>query len=95
MRDYSTKADARIVIDDLLRQARWDPADKSQVLTEQTTPTGGRTDYLLLAKNGRPLAIVEAKRSAIEPYTAKSTPSPRASAACLCFTKPAPAKTRR
>ena len=34
MRDYSTEADARIVIDDLLRQAGWNPADKSQVLTE-------------------------------------------------------------
>jgi len=34
VKDYSTEADARIVIDDLLRQAGWDPADKSQVLTE-------------------------------------------------------------
>ena len=34
MKDRSTEADARIVIDDLLRQAGWNPADKSQVLTE-------------------------------------------------------------
>mgnify|MGYP000923025984 CR=1 FL=1 len=34
MRNRSSEADARIVIDDLLRQAGWDPADKSQVVTE-------------------------------------------------------------
>ncbi|MBD3293213.1 MAG: restriction endonuclease subunit R, partial [Armatimonadia bacterium] len=78
MKDYSTEADARIVIDDLLRQAGWDPADKSQVLTEHTLPDGGRTDYLLLARNGRPLAVVEAKRAAIEPYTAKQQALPNA-----------------
>jgi len=32
----SSEADARIVIDELLRQAQWDPADKSQVRTEVT-----------------------------------------------------------
>lgn len=78
MRDFSTEADARIVIDDLLRQAGWDPADKSQVLTEHPLPEGGRADYLLVSRNGRPLAIIEAKRSAIEPYTAKQQALPYA-----------------
>ncbi len=97
MKDFSTEADARIVIDDLLRQAKWDPADKSQVLTEvsirdtslayygnktgRTTkgeiPTG-RADYVLLDRRGRPLAIIEAKRTAIEPYTAKQQVLPYA-----------------
>ncbi len=105
MKDYSTEADARIVIDDLLRQAGWDPADKSQVLTEVSIrdtswvisepavsygyepirktrdgdeiPTG-KADYVLLDRRGRPLAIVEAKRSAIEPYTAKQQALPYA-----------------
>ena len=105
MKDYSTEADARIVIDELLRQAGWDPADKSQVLTEvplrdthkvisdfnspyghksnrktennDETPTG-RTDYVLLDRRGRPLAIIEAKRTAIEPYTAKQQALPYA-----------------
>jgi type I restriction enzyme R subunit len=31
---YESEADARIAIDDLLRQAGWDPADKSMVRTE-------------------------------------------------------------
>ncbi len=107
MRDYSTEADARIVIDDLLRQAGWNPADKSQVLTEVSirdtswviaepvAPYGykssrktkdgdeiatGRADYVLMDRRGRPLAIVEAKRSAIEPYTAKQQALPYAKA---------------
>ena len=32
----SGEADAWIVINELLRQAQWDPADKSQVRTEVT-----------------------------------------------------------
>lgn len=78
MKDNLTEADARIVIDDLLRQAGWDPADKSQVLTEHSLPSGGRADYVLNAQNGRPLAVIEAKRSAIEPYTAKQQALPNA-----------------
>lgn len=78
MKDHSTEADARIVIDDMLRQAGWDPADKSQVLTEHTSTDVGRADYLLLSRNGRPLAVVEAKRAAIEPYTAKQQALPYA-----------------
>ncbi len=105
MKDYSTEADARIAIDDLLRQAGWDPADKSQVLTEVSVrdtswivaepvppysarpsrqtqdgdeiPTG-RVDYVLVDRRGRPLAIIEAKRSAIEPYAAKQQALPYA-----------------
>jgi type I restriction enzyme R subunit len=103
--DRSTEADARIIIDDLLRQAGWDPTDKSQVLTEvpirdiagsiaePVPPYGarpsrriadgdeiptGRADYVLQDRRGRPLAIIEAKRSAIEPYTAKQQALPYA-----------------
>jgi type I restriction enzyme R subunit len=107
VKDYTKETDARIVIDDLLRQAGWDPADKSQVLTEFTvygadrfTPrevketTGGQTgfvlsadgdevptgraDYVLQDRRGRPLAIIEAKRTAIEPYSAKQQALPYA-----------------
>lgn len=102
---YSTEADARIVIDGLLRQAGWDPADKSQVLTvvsirdtswmiaepvasygfkpNNKTADGdevptGRADYVLMNRSGRPLAIIEAKRTAIEPYAAKQQALPYA-----------------
>ena len=104
MKNPSTEADARIVIDDLLRQAGWDPADKSQVVAEFSTgavthavsegaapygPASGtdvdtrgserrRIDYLLQDRRGHPLAIVEAKRSGIEPYTAKQQALPYA-----------------
>lgn len=78
MKDHSSEADARIVIDDLLRQAGWDPSDKSQVLAEFAVTEGGRVDYLLRSRSGRPIAIVEAKRTAIEPYTAKQQALPYA-----------------
>ncbi|MBI1930309.1 DEAD/DEAH box helicase family protein [Candidatus Poribacteria bacterium] len=89
----SKESNARIIIDDQLRQAGWDPADKSEVLTEVTVEgqlkdppgayqagqeTGGRADYVLLDRNGRPLAVIEAKRSAIHPYTAKQQALPYA-----------------
>lgn len=73
----SSEADARILIDELLRRAGWDPSDKSQVLTEQSQD-GTRADYVLLAQNGRPLAIIEAKRSGIDPYSAKQQALPNA-----------------
>ena len=105
MKNFTSEADARIVIDDLLRQAGWDPADKSQVRTEvsirdfswvgaeqpapyeadvsRKTQDGdeiptGKADYVLLDQRGHPLAIIEAKRSAIEPYAAKQQALPYA-----------------
>ena len=72
------ETDARIEIDLALRQAGWDPGDKSQVLTEQGTIGGLHADYTLLAENGRPLAIIEAKRSGIQPYSAKQQALPYA-----------------
>jgi type I restriction enzyme R subunit len=89
MGKHDSEADARILIDALLRQAGWDPADKSQVRTGvsvsgtaplRDVPAGTevseaeesrRTDYVLLATNGRPLAVTEAKRGRINRYTAK------------------------
>ena len=40
--------------------------------------TAGRADYVLMDRNGRPIAIIEAKRMAIEPYTAKQQALPYA-----------------
>jgi type I restriction enzyme R subunit len=95
------ETDARILIDDQLRAAGWNPADKSQVLTEVKVSNGhvvaepsaqptvlhtadgdavptGRADYVLLDQRGRPLAIIEAKKQAIQPYTAKQQALPYA-----------------
>jgi type I restriction enzyme, R subunit len=104
VQDYTRETDARILIDDLLCQALWNPADKSMVLTEvpihafhrrdlsaegrgidgavitsgtDEIPTG-RADYVLLSQNGRPLAVIEAKRSAVHPYVAKQQALPYA-----------------
>jgi type I restriction enzyme R subunit len=96
MSQSESEADARIIIDDLLRKAGWDPSDKSQVRTEVTAkrlpdelrdlPTDAgadeilRADYTLLSGRGRNLSIVEAKRKAIDPYTAKHQALPTAKA---------------
>jgi len=97
MAKNESEADARIVIDDLLRKAGWDPTDKSQVRTEVTArrlpsqikegavaPSPDdeilRTDYALLSSRGRNLSVVEAKRRAIDPYTAKNQARPAAEA---------------
>ena len=94
------ETDARILIDDLLRQVGWDPKDKSEVRTEvhayaesveeavaefghatvAATPaaTSGRADYVLYGRSGRPLAVIEAKKNAINPYVAKQQALPYA-----------------
>ena len=98
MAKHDTEADARILIDALLRQAGWDPADKSQVRTEvsvtgtalrfRDAPAGAgvleqeeesrRTDYVLLAANGRPLGGDGGETGRIDPYTAKQQTLPMA-----------------
>ncbi len=109
MSAQTTEADARILIDDLLKEALWDPADKSQVLTEvyiqsadqdlsaefkvEESQSGygekeipgkikksvsGRADYVLQDSQGRPLAVIEAKKNAINPYVAKQQALPYA-----------------
>jgi type I site-specific restriction endonuclease len=66
----SRETDARMVIDQLLRDAGWDIFDKSQVSTEEPT-SDGRADYLLKDTLTRPLAVIEAKKFSVDPYTAK------------------------
>ena len=100
MTDPTKETDARILIDDRLRSAGWDPTDKSQVLTSvsirnQTSSSGenleghflaaeaeesyfGQADYILLDQRGRSLAVIEAKKQKIDPYTAKQQTLPYA-----------------
>lgn len=66
----TNETDARMVIDQLLRSAGWDIIDKSQVSTEEPS-ADGRADYLLKNTRTQPLAVIEAKRFSIDPYTAK------------------------
>jgi type I restriction enzyme, R subunit len=67
----STEADARIVVDRLLREADWDIENKSVVSTEESA-ADGRADYLLKNSRTQPLAVVETKRFSIDPYSAKT-----------------------
>ena len=68
------------IIDNRLKKAGWLVGDLSQVVEEfdivvdanlvreATTPYGGHqfSDYVLLGKDGKPLAVVEAKKSAVD-----------------------------
>lgn len=65
-----TEADARIIIDRLLREAGWNPEDKSVVSTEEPS-ADGRADYLLKNTRTQPVAVIEAKRFSVDPYSAK------------------------
>lgn len=100
MERRSSEAEARLVIDEQLRQADWDTADQSQVRAEVPVqavakerigdPTASydhlaarhprRADYVLYDQEGRPLAVVEAKKTAIHPYQAKQQALPYARA---------------
>ena len=53
-----------------------DLADNAEV----GVPGGGRADYVLYDQRGRPLAVIEAKRNAINPYVAKQQALPYARA---------------
>jgi type I restriction enzyme R subunit len=66
----TTEADARMLIDKLLESSGWRITNKAQVATEEPS-SDGRADYLLKDSRSRPLAVLEAKRFAIDPYTAK------------------------
>lgn len=73
------------IIDTRLRQAGWDVNDLTQVVEEfdiivnssivkeAPTPYAGHqySDYVLLGKNGKPLAVVEAKKSSVDANVGK------------------------
>jgi type I restriction enzyme R subunit len=65
-----TEAFSRVVIDRKLREAGWDIEDSSQVVFEDHGDAG-RSDYVLKDSKGAPLAVIEAKAPAIDPYIAK------------------------
>ncbi|MDD3077298.1 MAG: DEAD/DEAH box helicase family protein [Proteiniphilum sp.] len=66
------------IIDNRLKQADWNVTDRTQVIEEfdihltvveePTTPYAGHqySDYVLLGKDGKPLAVVEAKKTSVD-----------------------------
>ena len=78
--DYMSEAQTRkIYIDLYLREAGWDVCDKENVciaskagieIKVEGMPNGtgeGFCDYVLFGRDGRPLAIVEAKKTSVSP----------------------------
>lgn len=66
-----TEQDARIVINRRLQESGWVLEGQGKnVLTERHSEAGFM-DYLLLDRNGRNLALIEAKKDSIDPYLAK------------------------
>src|SRR3989344_4158400 len=66
----ANEAFSRVVIDDLLKDVGWNLADGNSVRYEYTLPDGTRADYVLCDRHGRAMAVIEAKRSAINPAEA-------------------------
>jgi len=66
------------IIDNRLKQAGWNVTDRTQVIEEfdihltvveePKTPYAGHqySDYVLLGKDGKPLAVVEAKKTSVD-----------------------------
>ena len=63
----TNEAFARVKIDQQLKDAGWDLTDGVSVRYEYSFDDGGRADYALFDRQGRGLAILEAKRTTLSP----------------------------
>jgi len=61
----SNEAFSRINIDSRLKEVGWNLSDGQSVRYEYTLPDGTRADYVLCDRHGRAMAVIEAKRAAI------------------------------
>ena len=66
-----TEAFARTLIDAQLNDQQWQISDGTSVRYEYTLPNGDRADYMLCSREGRGLAIIEAKRESINAADAR------------------------
>ena len=66
-----TEAFARTLIDAQLSNQDWQISDGTSVRYEYTLPNGNRADYMLCSREGRGLAIVEAKRESMNAADAR------------------------
>lgn len=65
-----SEAYSRVIIDKKLREAGWEIENNTQVIFEDHSDAG-RADYVLKDDAGRAVALIEAKRPDIDPYSAK------------------------
>lgn len=63
----TNEAFARVKIDTLLAAQGWNTQDTNAVRFEVPMPDGKRADYVLCDRHGRAMAVIEAKRMAINP----------------------------
>ncbi len=63
----TNEAFSRVKIDAQLKDQGWDTHNPNAVRFEYVLPDGTKADYVLCDRNGRSLAVLEAKRSSINP----------------------------
>lgn len=66
-----SEAFSRVEIDALLKDVGWNLTDGRSVRYEDMAPDGTRADYALCDRHGRAMAVVEAKRTSIDPRSAE------------------------
>lgn len=66
----TNEAHARVLIDAQLAELGWDTKNSNTVRYEVKLGDGTRADYVLCDRNGRSLAVIEAKRFSINPADA-------------------------
>ena len=64
------EAFSRVLIDKALEFSGWNLLDPHEVRFEINSATG-RADYVLMAKRGTAICVLEAKRENVDPYDAK------------------------
>ncbi len=67
----TNEAFSRVKIDAQLRDQGWDVLDTNAVRFEYVLPDRTKADYVLCDRNGRSLAVVEAKKATINPAEAE------------------------
>lgn len=66
----TNEAFSRVKIDALLKDQGWKVEDTNAVRFEYMLPDGTRADYVLCDRNGRSLAVIEAKKASTNPADA-------------------------
>jgi len=66
------EAFSRVIIDAMLAAQGWNTTDPNMVRFEVSMSDGTRADYVLCDRNGRSMAVIEAKRYSINPADAST-----------------------
>jgi type I restriction enzyme R subunit len=63
----TNEAFSRVKIDAQLKDQGWETQNPNAVRFEYVLPDGTKADYVLCDRNGRSLAVIEAKRASVNP----------------------------